>query len=76
MDKEWGKGYQCKPNKDSCEGGSIMKRSIGVKLDPKHNGSRLPECKKFLLPLDAIVRWAILPIAALNTQRFQQTYCE
>jgi hypothetical protein len=71
----WGKDYQCKPNKASCEGGAIAKRDIGVKLDPTHPGSKRKECQRFLLPLDAMVRWGIGPIASLNTEQFQQSAC-
>jgi len=71
----WHKGYQCKPNKASCEGGSMVKRDIAVKLDPLHKGTKTDECQRLLLPLDAMVRWAIGPIAALNTEGSQRAAC-
>lgn len=74
-EKAWGKGYQCKPNKASCEGGAIMKRDIGVQLDPAHPGSKRSRCKRFLLPLDSIVRQGIGPIAASNTEKYHQKWC-
>jgi len=71
----WGKGYQCKPNKASCEGGAMVKRQIALKLDPKHPKSSSQECKRLLLPLDALLRCVIGPIAALNLERSQRTAC-
>jgi len=72
--KVFGKGLQCRPNKASC-GGGMLKRAIAVQLDPQHPGSKTEECKRALLPVDALLRFAIGPIASINVELFQAQIC-
>jgi len=70
---DYAKTLQCKPNKASCNGGSMIDKDIRVEMS---TGSQTPHCRRSFSALDAVVRGLVTVVTAANNEIDVRSKCD